>query len=339
MAAPDQPLLQVRDLCVSFRSEAGLLRAVQGISFDVAAREIVGIVGESGSGKSLSLMAVMGLIRDPNAVITGSIRFEGRELTGLSEDGWRDLRGDRMAMIFQDPMTALTPVYTIGWQIAEQLRAHTPLSRKAATTRAVELLAEMGMPNPRVQAERFPHQLSGGMRQRAMIAMALSCNPALLVADEPTTALDVTVQAQILDLLYRLRDEHGSAILLITHDMGVVAEVADRVMVMYGGRIVERAPRGPVFAHPGHPYTQGLLDSIPPMHGPKPPRLPSIPGSPPLISALPDGCAFHPRCRYEHERCRAVPPLFDRGGQEMACWLADEQADWPPLRAGSESVV
>ncbi len=339
MAALDPPLLQVRDLCVSFRSESGLLRAVQGISFDVAAREIVGIVGESGSGKSLSLMAVMGLIRDPNAVITGSIKFEGRELTGLSEDGWRDLRGDRMAMIFQDPMTALTPVYTIGWQIAEQVRAHTSLSRRAADARAVDLLAEMGMPNPRVQAQRFPHQLSGGMRQRAMIAMALSCNPALLVADEPTTALDVTVQAQILDLLYRLRDQHGSAILLITHDMGVVAEVADRVMVMYGGRIVERAPRGPVFAQPGHPYTQGLLDSIPPMHGPKPLRLPSIPGSPPLISALPDGCAFHPRCRFEHERCRAVPPLFERGGQEMACWLVEERADWPPLRAAPEALV
>ena len=339
MAAPEGKLLRVRDLTVSFRSEHGLLRAVQGISFDLDAREIVGIVGESGSGKSLSLMAVMGLIRDPNAVITGSVLFEGRELIGLSKRGWQDLRGNRMAMIFQDPMTALTPVYTIGWQIAEQVRAHTGLSKAAAQDRAVDLLAEMGMPNPRIQAGRFPHQLSGGMRQRAMIAMALSCNPALLIADEPTTALDVTVQAQILDLLYRLRDNHGSAILLITHDMGVVAEVADRVMVMYGGRIVERAPRATVFARPGHPYTQGLLDSIPPMHGPKPPRLRSIPGSPPLISALPQGCAFHPRCRFEHERCLTLPPLIGRAGQDMACWLAEERADWPPPRAAAAELA
>ena len=337
MPAPEK-LLRVRDLAVSFRSERGLLRAVQGVSFDLGEREILSVVGESGSGKTLSLMAVMGLIRDPNAVITGSIRFRGQELLSLPDRGWQRVRGAEIAMIFQDPMTALTPVYTIGWQITEQLRAHTALSARAARARTVELLGEMGMPNPRLQADRYPHQLSGGMRQRAMIAMALSCNPALLIADEPTTALDVTVQAQILQLLRRLRADHGSSIVLITHDMGVVAEIADRVMVMYAGRIAERAGREAVFAHPGHPYTMGLLDSIPRMYGVRPRRLPSIPGSPPLITALPRGCPFQPRCPYRHDRCIDMPPLFERRGQEMACWLADERADWPPARQLAEAL-
>jgi peptide/nickel transport system ATP-binding protein len=325
-------LLEVENLAISFRSERGLLRAVSGVSFSVAHREIVSVVGESGSGKTLSLMAVMGLIRDPNVEITGSIRFEGRELLSMTPRDWRALRGEKIAMIFQDPMTALTPVYTIGWQIAEQVRAHQRISARAALDRAVQLLGEMGMPAPRVQAGRFPHQLSGGMRQRAMIAMALSCNPALLIADEPTTALDVTVQAQILGLLRRLRETHGSSIVLITHDMGVVAEIADRVMVMYGGRIVERAGRHDVFAHPGHPYTMGLLDSIPPMTGARPRRLPSIPGSPPPITQLPQGCPFQPRCPFRHDRCATMPPLFEIAGQEMACWLADQRPGWPPLR-------
>ncbi len=331
-ALPEPPLLEVRDLTVSFRSQRGLLRAVNGVSFSVAPREIVGVVGKSGSGKTLSLMAVMGLIRDPNVDITGSIKFRGQELLGQSAAAWRKLRGREIAMIFQDPMTALTPVYTIGWQIAEQIRAHEGVSRRAAMDRVAMLLGEMGMPNPRVQATRYPHQLSGGMRQRAMIAMALSCNPALLIADEPTTALDVTVQAQILQLLRRLRETFGSSIVLITHDMGVVAEIADRLMVMYGGRVVERAARHDAFAHPGHPYTMGLLDSIPPMHGPRPHRLASIPGSPPPITALPAGCPFQPRCRYRHDRCATMPPLFLRAQQEMACWLADERVDWPHAR-------
>ncbi len=335
----EEPLLQVRDLNVSFRSDRGLLHAVNGVSFDVRPREVVCVVGESGSGKTLSLMSVMGLIRDPNAVITGSVRFQGRELLGLSGRAWRKIRGERIAMIFQDPMTALTPVYTVGWQIAEQIRAHTDLSPRAAEARAVELLAEMGMPNPRVQAGRYPHQMSGGMRQRAMIAMALSCNPALLIADEPTTALDVTVQAQILELLRRLQREHDSAIVLITHDMGVVAEIAHRVLVMYGGRIVERAARDDIFAHPGHPYTMGLLDSIPPMYGARPRRLPSIPGSPPPIHSLPAGCPFQPRCPYRHDRCAEMPPEFVRGGQRMACWLVEEQADWPRPRMPREAAA
>jgi peptide/nickel transport system ATP-binding protein len=292
-------------------------------------------VGESGSGKTLSLMAVMGLIQDPNAVVGGSIKFQGRELIGLPARAWQDIRGAKIAMIFQDPMTSLTPVYTIGWQIAEQVRAHERVSARAAKDRAIELLGAMGMSDPRAQAERFPHQLSGGMRQRAVIAMALSCNPALLIADEPTTALDVTVQAQILHLLRDLRTRFGSSIILITHDMGVVAEVADRVMVMYGGRIAERGSRADVFAHPGHPYTMGLLDSIPPMRGPRPRRLPSIPGSPPLPSSLPAGCPFQPRCPSRHDRCAELPPLFERGGQSFACWLAEERAEWPLARSAA----
>ena len=333
------PLLAVRDLAVSFRSERGTLRAVDGVSFEVAAREVVSIVGESGSGKTLTAMSIMGLIADPNAETTGSMRFEGRELVGQSTRAWAELRGSRIAMIFQDPMTALTPVYTIGWQIEEQIRAHTDLSRRAARARAVELLGEMGMPNPRVQVERFPHEMSGGMRQRAVIAMALSCNPSLLLADEPTTALDVTVQAQILDLLRRLRENFGSAIVLITHDMGVVAEIADRVQVMYAGRIVETGRRSDIFAQPGHPYTMALLDSIPPIRGVRPRRLPSITGSPPMIGRLPAGCPFQPRCPHVHARCVERPPLLRRGAQAFACWLAEEREVWPLPRETTRSAA
>jgi peptide/nickel transport system ATP-binding protein len=322
-------LLEVTNLSIGFRTRDGLLRAVTDVSFALETGEILSVVGESGSGKTLSQLAIMGLINDSNAVITGSIKFEGKELLGQSAESWRQLRGNRIAMIFQDPMTALTPVYTIGWQITEQIRAHQDISSRAAKERAIELLGEMGMPNPRAQAERYPHQLSGGMRQRAVIAMALSCKPALLIADEPTTALDVTVQAQILQLLRRLRKDFGSSIMLVTHDMGVVADIADRVMVMYAGRIVERAPRIPIFATPGHPYTIGLLNSIPSMHGPRTARLPSIPGSPPLLTQRPAGCAFQPRCPFRHDRCIEQPPLIQRGAQDMACWLADERADWP----------
>jgi peptide/nickel transport system ATP-binding protein len=330
-------LLDVTDLAISFRTRDGLLRAVNNVSFSLDTREIVSVVGESGSGKTISQLAIMGLINDPNAVITGSIKFDGQELLGQSAEAWRRLRGNRVAMIFQDPMTALTPVYTVGWQIAEQIRAHQDISQRGAKARAIELLGEMGMANPRAQAERYPHQMSGGMRQRAVIAMALSCNPALLIADEPTTALDVTVQAQILQLLRRLRQDFGSSIILITHDMGVVAEIADRVMVMYAGRIVERGSRDDIFRRPGHPYTIGLLDSIPAMHGPRAARLPSIPGSPPLLTQLPAGCSFSPRCLYRHDRCNAQPPLVHRGGQDMACWLAEERADWPQARLAAAS--
>ena len=302
-------MLRVRDLRVSFRTEQGLARAIDGVSFDVNEGEILGVVGESGSGKTVSLLAVMGLINDPNAVIEGSILYRGRELVGLSNREMRKLRGGEIAMIFQDPMTALTPVYTIGWQIAEQVVEHEKVSKRAARARAIDLLAEVNIPKPEEAVYRYPHQLSGGMRQRAVIAMALSCNPALLVADEPTTALDVTVQAQILDLVRRLQSVHKSAVVFITHDMGVIAEIADRVMVMYAGRVVEAGSKRDMFLDPRHPYTRALLDSIPPLSGERPKRLRSIPGAPPSILERPSGCAFGPRCPQRFEACAAIPPL------------------------------
>lgn len=315
-------MLRVRDLTVSFRTEQGVVRAVDGVSFDVAEGELLGVVGESGSGKTVSLLAVMGLITDPNATITGSISYRGRELLGLSAKEMRKLRGKEVAMIFQDPMTALTPVYTVGWQIAEQIRAHENVSQAAALQRAVDLLAEVNIPNPREAVNRYPHQLSGGMRQRVVIAMALSCNPALLVADEPTTALDVTVQAQILDLVRKLQKNHGSAIVFITHDMGVMAEIADRMMVMYAGRVVERGSKEDLFLSPRHPYTKALLDSIPPLSGEKPRRLKAIPGSPPNLVNRPPGCAFAPRCRQRFEKCDAEPMLIGEK-RAVACFAVN----------------
>jgi peptide/nickel transport system ATP-binding protein len=313
-------ILQVRSLKVSFRTEKGLLRAIDGVSFDVQEGEILGVVGESGSGKTVTLLAVMGLITDPNAVIEGSILYRGRELVGMPQSELRKLRGREIAMIFQDPMTALTPVYTIGWQIAEQILAHNNISKKLAWQRAVDLVAEVNIPNPDDAVFRYPHQLSGGMRQRAVIAMALSCNPALLVADEPTTALDVTVQAQILDLVKKLQSIHGSSIVFITHDLGVMAELADRIMVMYAGRIVERSSKADIFRNPRHPYTQALLDSIPPLDGVKPHRLRSIAGAPPSLLHLPKGCSFGPRCPKRFDACVAQPELLGRG-HEAACFL------------------
>ncbi|MDE2566467.1 MAG: ABC transporter ATP-binding protein, partial [Burkholderiales bacterium] len=265
---------------MSFRTEGGLVRAVDGIDFELARGEVLGLVGESGSGKSVSLMAMLGLLDAGHAVVEGSVRLRGRELIGLPASELRRVRGREIAMIFQDPMTALTPVLSIGSQIVEQLRVHTALGRAAAKARAIELLAAVGLPQPAAVYGRYPHQLSGGMRQRAVIAMALSCDPSVLIADEPTTALDVTVQAQILALIDRLRRDFGSAVVLITHDMGVVAELADRVMVMYAGRVVERGRAADLFDEAWHPYTWGLLGSIPPLAGPRPRRLPSIGGLP-----------------------------------------------------------
>jgi peptide/nickel transport system ATP-binding protein len=321
-----EPLLEVRDLSIEFRTRGGRVRAVDRLSFTVGEREIVGLVGESGSGKTISMLASVGLISDPNAVVSGSIRYQGREILGLPARELRHLRGDRIAMIFQDPMSALTPVHTIGAQIVEQVRAHRPVRRREAWARAVELLGLMGMPDPERQARRYPHQLSGGMRQRAMIAMALSCDPALLIADEPTTALDVTVQAQILALLAGLRERFGSSIIVITHDMGVVAEIADRVMVMYAGRLAERGPTAPLFARPLHPYTRGLLAAIPGLEGERPARLPAIPGAPPLASEIPPGCPFQPRCAFRIDPCAERPPLLTVGSQEAACVRAREFA-------------
>ncbi|GBQ98586.1 peptide ABC transporter ATP-binding protein [Acetobacter nitrogenifigens DSM 23921 = NBRC 105050] len=326
----EAPILEVRDLSVSFRSQGRDVPIVENVSFAVGAREILGIVGESGSGKSVTAMTIMGLIDAPGVRVTGSALFRGQELIGMPQKALRRLRGRKIAMIFQDPMTAFTPVYTIGWQIDEQIRAHEKLGKAEARSRTVRLLGDMGVPDPERTANRYPHQLSGGLRQRAMIAMALSCNPALLIADEPTTALDVTVQAQILDLIRTLRADYGSSVLLITHDMGVVAETCDRVMVLYSGRIAERGPCDAIFAHPGHPYTAALLDSIPPLTGPRPERLPSIAGAPPPPLERPVGCAFAPRCHFTHDTCHALPPLQRYGQQDIACVLPKEGRPMPP---------
>ena len=315
-------LLEVTTLSIAFRTRGGIVRVVDDVSFGVGASEIVALVGESGSGKTVSMLAALGLIGDPNAIVSGSVRFRGRELVGLAARELRRLRGNDIAMIFQDPMSAMNPVRTIGWQIVEQIRAHRAVSRRAAQDRAVELLGLMGIPAPHDAVGRYPHQLSGGMRQRAMIAMALSCNPALLIADEPTTALDVTVQAQILALLERLRSDFGSSIVLITHDMGVVAEAADRVMVMYAGRLVERGTVAQVLSAPAHPYTQGLLAAIPPLSGVRPRRLSSIPGAPPSPAAPQPGCAFAPRCPARFDACAEKPRLVLLPHQDVACFLA-----------------
>jgi peptide/nickel transport system ATP-binding protein len=326
------PLLEVRDLHVSFRTEDGIVRAVDGLSLSIRPGEVVGIVGESGSGKTVAMLTVMRLIRDPNAIVTGQVLYRGRDLMQVPQREMREVRGGEIAMIFQDPLTALTPVYTVGWQIAEQLRAHQSLTRKQAHTRAEELLTEVGIPNPERRIDDYPHQFSGGMRQRVMIAMALSCNPSLLIADEPTTALDVTIQAQILLLMKRLMHEYESSILLITHDMGVVSQLAERILVMYAGGVVEEGPRTEVFRDPQHPYTWGLLDSIPRLGRSRVNRLAAIPGAPPSPLMLPDGCRFEPRCPYRFELCSTRPELEERvaPGRRDACHLAP--ADRAALR-------
>jgi peptide/nickel transport system ATP-binding protein len=316
-------LLEVRDLKVSFRTEDGVVKAVDGVSFTLQKGEVLGIVGESGSGKSVSMMSVMRLIIDPNAVFEGEVIYKGRDLMKLGQDEMREVRGAEIAMIFQDPMTSLNPVYRVGWQIAEQIREHEGATKQQAHTRAAELLAAVGIPNPRQRVDDYPHQFSGGMRQRVMIATALSCNPDLLIADEPTTALDVTIQAQILELIGRLRTDFGSAVVLITHDMGVVADVADRVMVMYAGRVVERGSKSELFYDPQHPYTWGLLGSIPRLDRPKPNRLTAIRGMPPSLINLPEGCSFGPRCPHRFDRCGQVPELTNKigNGHLDACFL------------------
>ncbi len=318
-----EPLLEVRDLKVSFRTEDGLVRAVDGISFTLNQGEVLGIVGESGSGKSVSMMTVMRLIIDPNAVFEGEVLYKGRDLMKLSQKAMQDVRGSEIAMIFQDPMTSLNPVYRVGWQIAEQIQAHEGISKRDAHRRSIELLRAVGIPRPESRVDDYPHQFSGGMRQRVMIAMALSCNPDMLIADEPTTALDVTIQAQILSLIDHLREEFNSAVVVITHDMGVVAEIADRVVVMYSGRVVEQGPKRQVFYDPQHPYTWGLLGSIARLDRPKPHRLTAIPGSPPSLIDLPPGCNFAPRCQFRFAKCSEDPALTDKvgGGHLDACHL------------------
>jgi oligopeptide/dipeptide ABC transporter ATP-binding protein len=317
------PLLEVRNLKVSFRTEDGTVQAVDGVSLTLGQGETLGIVGESGSGKSVTMLSVMRLITDPNARFEGEVLYRGRNLMALPQDQIRGIRGAGIAMIFQDPMTSLNPVYRVGWQIAEQIRAHETITSQAARTRAIDLLKSVGIPHASERVDDYPHQFSGGMRQRVMIAMALSCSPDIIIADEPTTALDVTIQAQILSLIRKLRDDFGTAVVLITHDMGVVAEMADRVAVMYAGRIVEQGSRRDVFYQPQHPYTWGLLGSIARLDRPKPERLATIPGLPPSLLNLASGCAFRARCAHRFERCLETPALLDRlsNGHLDACHL------------------
>lgn len=315
------PLLDVRGLSVSFASRNGPIGVIDDLSFQVNENETLCIVGESGSGKSVALLSMLGLLDPLSSRVRGSALFKGEDILRASQKTLQQIRGRQIALISQDPMTAMTPVHTIGWQIVEQIRTHANISSRAAWNRAIELLGEVGIASPRMVAEYYPHQLSGGMRQRAVIAMALSCNPSLLIADEPTTALDVTVQAQVLDLLRRLRRDFGSSIVLITHDMGVVAEMADRVLVMYSGRIVEQASCEAIFDDAWHPYTWGLLDSIPPLEGPRPERLVSIPGSPPQPDRRPPGCAFGPRCRARFAACAEPPPRQAADGREALCFI------------------
>jgi peptide/nickel transport system ATP-binding protein len=317
-------LLEVKDLHVSFRTEDGVVKAVDGVSLTVDEGEVLGIVGESGSGKSVTMMSVMRLIRDPNAMFQGEVLYKGRDLMKLSSRQMRDVRGAEIAMIFQDPLSSLNPVYQIGWQIEEQINAHEDLSKRQARRRAIELLGAVGIPKPETRVDDYPHQFSGGMRQRVMIAMALSCNPDLLIADEPTTALDVTIQAQILELIAHLKDEFRSAVVMITHDMGVVADIADRVQVMYAGRVVEQGDKRQVFYDPQHPYTWGLLGSIARLDRARARRLTAIKGQPPSLISLPRGCNFAPRCPQVFSRCTAEDPaLEDRVGEghRDACFL------------------
>ena len=336
------PLLQVADLSTYFETDQGVARAVDGISFSVAEGETLALVGESGCGKTVTALSIIGLVPDPpGRVGTGSsVRLRGEELVGASEERMRRLRGNEISMIFQEPMTSLNPVFTVGEQLGEPLRLHQRISARQARDRVIELLREVQIPEPARRFGEYPHQLSGGMRQRVMIAMALACEPALLVADEPTTALDVTIQAQILELLAELRERRGMAVLLITHDLGVVAEVADRVVVMYAGQVAETGSVREVFASPTHPYTKGLLGSIPQV-GRTDERLRPIPGVVLAPTEWPSNCRFARRCPYAWERCHAVmPPVIElvrgRGAERTArCWLVDEPGR---RRTGVESL-
>ncbi|MGW2197281.1 ABC transporter ATP-binding protein, partial [Streptosporangium sp. NPDC001682] len=303
----DEVLLSIRDLKVVFAADGGDVPAVRRLDLDLRRGEVVGLVGESGSGKSVSAAAIMGLL-PPTATVSGSIRFAGKELVGLAEPQYRRLRGRRVAMVFQDPMSSLSPVHTIGDQVAEAVRVHQGCSWAAARDRAVELLDVVGVPDARNRLRDYPHQFSGGMRQRVVIAMAIANDPDLIIADEPTTALDVTVQAQVLAALRAVRERTGAAILLITHDLGIVAQVADRIAVMYAGRLVETGTAVDVFDHPAMPYTRGLLDSIPRLDRPADDELWAIPGSPPTMTALPAGCAFAPRCAIRTAECAGSEP-------------------------------
>jgi peptide/nickel transport system ATP-binding protein len=324
-----EQLLEVRDLEVSFVTEEGVVQAVDGVSFDLAAGEVLAVVGESGCGKSVTAMTLLGLTRSPNARFAGSAKYRGEELLNASDERMQRVRGDQIAMIFQDPMTSLNPVMRIGDQIIEQIQAHGEVSDADARERVVELLERVGIPRARDRVDSYPFEFSGGMRQRVMIAMALSCDPSVLIADEPTTALDVTIQAQILQRMRDLREATGAAVILVTHDLGVVADIADRVAVMYAGRLVEAGRLDDVFYDPQHPYTWGLLGSITRIDKPRPDRLPAIGGMPPSLASPPEGCHFRPRCPHEFEACRQDPPLEGRIEGEPwhrdRCWLPVEE--------------
>jgi peptide/nickel transport system ATP-binding protein/oligopeptide transport system ATP-binding protein len=320
-----QRLLEVEGLEVSFATEDGFVRAVDGVSFTLERGELVAIVGESGSGKSVTAMTLLGLTRSPNARFAGSAQFHDLDLVTATEKELEDVRGREIAMIFQDPISSLSPVHRVGYQIAEQILAHEQISKREALNRAVELMERVGIPRAKERARAYPHEFSGGMRQRVMIAMALSLSPSILIADEPTTALDVTIQAQILKEIGHLSDESDSGVIFVTHDLGVVADIADRVLVMYGGRLVEQGTVDEIFYNPQHPYTWGLLGSVPRIDAEPGSRLPAIGGQPPSLSAIPEGCPFRPRCPHAFDQCGQVPSLESRlpdiPGHVDRCWL------------------
>ncbi len=322
------PVLEVEGLKTIFHTQDGTIHAVNGVSLHLRSGELVGVVGESGSGKSVTMMSLMKLLPEPPAeIVSGTVRLEGRDLLRLSPGDLRKVRGAEVGFIFQDPMTSLNPVFNIGFQIMEPLREHLGLNKAAARARAVELLELVGIPSPKDRLGDYPHQFSGGMRQRVMIAIALACDPKVLIADEPTTALDVTIQAQIIDLVKKLRRELGMGIIWVTHDLGVVAGIADRVMVMYGGLVVEHAPVAELYVRPLHPYTRALLETLPSLDGTRARRLRSIGGQPPHMTAAPTSCPFAERCAHVHDRCHAEnPPLVAVSeGHDVACWWRPDQ--------------
>jgi peptide/nickel transport system ATP-binding protein len=325
-----QPILSVRDLEVAFIGRRGKLVAVDGVSFDIGAGEVLGLVGESGAGKSLTGAAVIGLLEPPGRITRGEVHLGSRRIDNASAEEMRKVRGARIGMVFQDPLTSLNPLYRIGDQIVETIRAHKSVAVAEAREQAIALLQDVGIQGARARIDSYPHEFSGGMRQRVVLALALCAEPELLIADEPTTALDVSIQAQIIQLLKRLCRERGTAVLLITHDMGVIAETGDRVAVMYAGRIVEIGPVGDVVQRPRHPYTQGLMGAIPSLAG-RSARLTQISGSMPRLNAIPTGCAFHPRCAHAFARCRVErPERMPAGGSEAACWLEAQGAAGAP---------
>ena len=321
-------ILEVKNLHTSFFTHMGEVQAVRGISFDVEKGDILGIVGESGSGKSVTSLSIMGLVDQPGKITEGSIIFDGRELVNLTHQELSEIRGNDMSMIFQDPMTSLNPVFRVGNQIKEILKTHTEMTKEERHERALELLKLVNIPEPETRIKQYPHQFSGGMRQRAMIAMAISCNPKLLIADEPTTALDVTIQAQIIDLLKKLKDTQDLSIMIITHDLGVIAEICNKVIVMYGGLVMEQGSVFHIFDHPEHPYTKGLHQSVPKNVTGEKKRLVPIDGTPPDLLEPPTGCPFYPRCAHAMEVCRQKrPPLFEIEPDHLAaCWLHDKDA-------------